>query len=262
MTCKPARRAKPPTVRDPTEQELVAIREAARSLLKRPARASLTLKSDPTGGVLISNPHANANGWHAHMSDTFGTASEAFSNQSFVRVLTAAADRKKPATEMQANAALALMGAIAPENELEAAIGEQIIAVHLASLDFLNRARTNAGEYRDTAVAYASAATKLTRTMGAMVETLTKLRTGGRQRIEVVYVNGPAVIGDNTQTVITGGDAGGGGNSIVGQPHATAAIAHIAAATGLPMRRADTEGDALPVASCEGQEALPDARRQ
>jgi hypothetical protein len=253
--------AAPQKLRDPTEGELAAIRSARESLASRPARVSMSVTADDKGAVTISNPYCDASGWNAHIGETFGTSSDAFSNQSFARILSAVADRKKPITELEANAALALMGAIAPANELEAVIGEQIIAAHAASLDFLARARMNAGEYRESAVAYANLATRLSRTMATHIEALTKLRTGGRQRIEVVYVNGPAVIGDNAQTVITGGGPRVGGESI-GQPHAPAALAHLAAATGLPLRRQDPEGAALPVACREGTEAVQDARRQ
>lgn len=248
-------------LRAPTPAEADAISQALDSRARRPLRVSMTVKAGDGGGLTVSNPHADGPGWNAHISETFGTSSDAFANQSFSRIASAVADRQKPITEMQANAALALMGAIAPANELEAAIGEQIITAHAASLDFLQRARLNAGEYRDTAVAYVNAATKLTRTMGGLVETLAKLRSGGRQRIEVVYVNGPAVFGDNAQTVIAGGGRGDNSGN-VDQPHASGAIACLAAAAGLPVRSQDPKGHALPIASGEGPEAVQDAWRQ
>lgn len=251
----------PSRLRDPTTREAAAIQNAHEKSAMRPARVSMSVTTTGEGGVSISNPHSDSAGWTAHIEETFGTSSEAFSNQAFARMLSSVVDRKTPATDVQANAALAIMGAIAPANELEAIIGEQIIAAHSASLDFLCRARLNAGEYRDTAAIYANMATKVSRTMAAHIEALTRLRSGGRQRIEVVYVNGPAIIGDNAQTVFAGGGPGDG-EQIVGQPHATEALAHIAAATGLPMRRQDPAGDALPGASREGPDAVPDARRK
>ena len=249
----------PPKSREPTPAESDAIRQALDNQARRPSRALVAVGATEVHALTINNPHTDTTGWMAHLTDTFGTSSEAFANQSFARVATAVAQQKKAVTETEANAALALMGAIAPANELEAVIGEQIIAAHAASLDFLQRARLNAGEYRDTAVAYANAATKLTRTMGGLVETLAKLRSGGRQRIEVVYVNGPAVFGDNAQTVIAGGGLGESSGN-VDQPHASEAVARIAAAARLPMRSQDPEGRALPVASREGPEAMQDAR--
>lgn len=253
-----------PKLREPTAGEREAMDLAAASLAKRPRRVEITQELEGTT-LKVGQPHSAGTDWSKHLTDTFGTASQPFASQSMVRLSTAIKDRGAPIpTEEQANAALALMAAIAPGDELEAAIGEQIIATHAASLDFLARARANAGEYRDSAAAYTNMATKVSRTMAAHIETLARLRSGGKQTHEVryVYVNGPAVFGDHAQTVIAGGDRGGGGSTIVGQPHATVALAHLEAATGLPMRRPDPEGEALPLAGREGPEAVPDARRQ
>lgn len=211
--------------------------------------------------MVIRNPHTDGAGWHAHMTDSFGTSSEAFSNQSFVRIANAVADSQKPPTELQANAALALMGAIAPRDELEAAIAEQIIAAHMASLDFLHRARLNAGEYVETAAAYTSMATKVSRTMTAHVETLARLRSGGKQIHEVryVYVNGPAVIGDNAQAVF-GGPEGGVRTENVDQPHGQPALAYIPGSPVPALRSEDPGRDALSRAGDPGAEALQEPR--
>jgi hypothetical protein len=251
-----------PQIREPTAAEAEAIRRALESQATRPARPSVQLlESDGPSSVTIANPHSDRKGWIAHAIEAFGTSSDPFLHQSYARVMTAVADRQKPLTEEQANAALALMAAIAPRDELEAVIGEQIIAAHTASLDFLSRARLNAGEYRDTAVAYANAATKLSRTMLAAVDTLSKLRSGGRQRIEVVYVNGPAVIGDNAQTVIAGGPEGAGSGNI-GQPHTLAALSGVAAPSDAALRSQDPPIENVPSARHQGEAAVQDARRQ
>lgn len=248
-------------LRDPTEAEAAAILAASESQKRRPARATVSVVKQENQVLSISNSHSDHVGWGRHLAETFGTSSIDATNQSFARISTAVQTKQEPVTQTQANAALALMGAIAPSNELEAAIGEQIVAAHIASLDFLSRARLNAGEFVNTASAYANMSTKLSRTMAMHIEALTKLRTGGRQRIEVVYVNGPAVIGDNTQAVFSGGGAHGGGGSKPDQPHAIAYLAGLAAPCGAPMRREDPERVAVPIASSEGAEALSDARR-
>jgi hypothetical protein len=241
MADKPARLpVEKPKVRAPTNGETMAIEAAKRAHLERPARVSLTLKSDADGALTISNPHTDGVGWGAHLIDTFGTSSEAFANQSFARIANAAADRKTPLTEAQANAALALMGAVAPRDELEAAIGEQIIAAHIASLDFLARARMNAGEYRDTAVAYTNAATKLTRTMGSLVETLAKLRNGGKQQVIVKHVYVDARGSQNViAETINRGEGSAGKN--LDQPH----VPGLAFAPGVPVWGEDASGDAV-----------------
>uniref|UniRef100_UPI0025F6CE8C hypothetical protein n=1 Tax=uncultured Phenylobacterium sp. TaxID=349273 RepID=UPI0025F6CE8C len=176
-------------LREPTSSEAAAILSAVQSRGRRPTRVTIGLKSGADKVMAISNPHTDSKGWGAHLTDTLGTSSYAFCDQALLRLLNVIADANAVPTETQANAALAMMGAVAPANELEAAMGEQIIAAHLASLDFLRRARLNAGEYRDSAVAYGNLATKLSRTMAVQTEALAKLRNGGKQTVEVVYVD-------------------------------------------------------------------------
>ena len=254
----------PPTFRQPTQAEREAIEAAKASIVGRPTRAEVKLHGVSGGTLSLGQAHADGTGWNAQLTDVFGTSSRAFSSQALARVATAVKDgRGSGPTEEQTNAALALMGAIAPRDELEAAIGEQIIATHLASLDLLARARLNAGEYVGSAAAYTTMATKVSRTMATHVEALAKLRSGGKQTHEVryVYVNGPAVFGDHAQTVIggAGAHAGGGGNTKPGQSHAQ----HHDGSSRLPeVWSQDPSRDALPVPVGEGSPAMSDARRQ
>ena len=254
----------PPTFRQPTQAEREAIEAAKASIVGRPTRAEVKLHGVSGGTLSLGQAHADGTGWNAQLTDVFGTSSRAFSSQALARVATAVKDgRGSGPTEEQTNAALALMGAIAPRDELEAAIGEQIIATHLASLDLLARARLNAGEYVGSAAAYTTMATKVSRTMATHVEALAKLRSGGKQTHEVryVYVNGPAVFGDHAQTVIGGAGtlAGGGENTKPGQ-----SLAQINdGSSRLPeMWSQDPGRDALPVPRGEGSAAMSDARRQ
>jgi hypothetical protein len=258
MPRKKAAPAAKPVLREPTEAEHAAGVAALAAQARRPARPSLAIghKGD---GMTIGNPHTDWRGWNAQIGEAFGSASEDSAHQAFGRLGAIAREKTEPISEGRANAMLALMSAIAPRDELEAAIGEQIVAAHLASMEFLSRAKMNAGEYRDTAVAYVNAATKLSRTMAVQVETLAKLRGGGRQRIEVIHVNGPASFGDGAQIYAPWGGGERPGNP--DQCHAPAQLAHIAPAPGVPMRGQDPEGHALPIAGREEPEAVPDARR-
>jgi len=247
---KKAKAAKP-ELREPTAREALAIAAAQARDAKRSTPASLTMVRADDGALSISNPHSDPQGWIAHVADTFGSRSDPFFHQSFKRICNVLADKGKVATEEQANGALAILSAIAPQNELETIIGEQIIACHMASLDFMSRARLNAGEYRDSANIYANMATKASRTMAAHIDALAKLRSGGKQVIQVVHVNGPAVVGDNAQTIISGGVPGDGDQNIT-RPDAPAALAHIAATVVPPMWGEDPERITVPRAGGEG----------
>jgi hypothetical protein len=100
------------------------------------------------------------------------------------------------------NAALAMLSAIAPKDELEAMLAVQIIASNHAALEMTGRCiRTDRVDFKAT---YGNLATKFQRTQIAQVEALDRHRRGGKQIVEHVHVNagGQAVIAG---TVNTGG---------------------------------------------------------
>jgi hypothetical protein len=245
-----------------TAQALKAARERQASRPIRPA-----VKQELVGTALHHGPpHSDVEGWSDHLTDTFGTTSRAFAEQSMLRLVNLTKDPKAATTtEAETNAALALMAAINPANEYETVIAEQIVATHVASMDFLRRSRLNAAEYVDAASAYANMANKTSRTMAVHVEALNKLRTGGKQQVEVryVYVNGPAVIGDNANAVF--GDVrapkGGGEDAKPPQPHELAALSFAPGAPVSPVRSEEPSGRTVSGAGDAEQEAMPPPRR-
>jgi hypothetical protein len=119
--------------------------------------------------------------------------------------------RAQVASEAQINAALALLGAIAPRDELETVPGEQIVAAHVLSMELMHQAKCS--DTIPKMEAYTSMATKLSRSMATHIDALGKLRSGGKQQVIVkhVYVQGDAYVGDSGQAVFGGFDAQGGG---------------------------------------------------
>ena len=248
-------------LRDPTTAESKAIVEAAKRQLERPARVKLKASESAPKVLSVEPVHNNRDGSIAHLRETFGTRSGDYANRGLTTLINIVGPAGKTAAEETINAGLALLGAIEPRDELEAAMAQQIIASHVASLEFLERARMNMGEYRDTACAYVNAATKLSRTMAVQIEALAKIRNGGKQTHEVryVYVNGP-VLGAGAQAVF-GVPGGGVRGTNFDQPHGTSAPAALAFAPSVPVWSENPGRDAMPVAGGEGEEALPDARR-
>lgn len=250
-------------LREPTEAEAKAIAAAEEILAARPSRVVANVeKIGPAGVLTVQQPHSNGEGWSKQLVATLGTSSPDFADEALKRVANAVGDGRSTVTTSQYSGALALMGGIDPQNELEAAIGEQIIAAHVASMDFMRRARCNAGESFEIAAAYANMATKVSRTMATHVETLAKLRSGGKQQVVVkhIYVQGDAYVGDDGQAVFGGveGQGGGGGGRKAGQPHTQPHT--LAYAPGEPLWGADADGIAMPSASGSRSEALSDAR--
>jgi len=97
------------------------------------------------------------------------------------------------------NAALAMIEAAAPKDEIEGALAVQMPCTHIAAMAVLAKLDVAfASEQR--VAAFGSAAARLMRSYATQVEILRRLRNGGQQfvRVEHVHVNdgGRAVIGN------------------------------------------------------------------
>ncbi len=105
------------------------------------------------------------------------------------------------------NAGLAIMSAVGPTNELEAALATQMVAAH----HFAMLSWSRASSQTDVTVVQANAAlaNKASRTFTLQAEALAKMRRGGEQVVRHVHVN------DGGQAVIAGtfnAAQGGGGD--------------------------------------------------
>lgn len=131
----------------------------------------------------------------AALSQALGSDSPDFQNYIIAQTLGALA-LMKGGGDMTGglNAGLAIIGAVAPTNELEAALAAQMVASnHFAMLSWERAARQT-----DMVVVQANAAlaNKASRTFTLQMEALAKLRRGGEQVVRHVHVNegGQAVI--------------------------------------------------------------------
>lgn len=239
--------------REPSQDDQRAMVEAMVRLRDRPVRGSLAI--DQAGGsVEINSPHADKFGWNAQMQDTFGTRSGDFSDACINWLANAAAERGKPLSQTTVNAALAVVAAAEPANEMEALLAVQMFATHDLSMELMRRAK-QADNLRVMAE-YGTLATKLSRTMTTQIEALGKLRRGGEQTVRVehvhVYEGSQAVVG-----VVNTGGAGGNGKR-VGQSYGPG----IAAALGPEMLGEDQAGNGVPMPRDARQEAVPHSRRR
>jgi hypothetical protein len=100
---------------------------------------------------------------------------------------------------MAINAALAMIEAAAPRDELEGALAVQMACTHTAAMSVLAKMDSGLGTERRTA-AFGSTAARLLKAYAMQLEVLRRLRTGGQQfvRVEHVHVNDgwQAVIGN------------------------------------------------------------------
>ena len=245
------KKSEPPSLREPSEREKRFMAEAKQRGLRRSKRAEVQWK-----GSVVTATHGDDLGNAYALQDTFGTTSHDFMAASLgaVEAMTRARGTERGVSADHLNSGLALLGAIAPQTELETALAMQMTGVHALACEMLWRAK--ASDCRNAMGDYGGLAVKLTRTFAAQVEALAKLRGGGKQLVEVkhVYVNGNAVVGDVHH-------AGGGGahHESSEQPH-TKALAHDPGAQCPPVWSEDAGWEPVPVASGAGTQALPDAR--
>jgi hypothetical protein len=144
-------------------------------------------------------PDGETEVWWGRLKNALGTSSDAFVDASLRQLQSAAQLPNGGISETALNAALAIVEAAAPKNEIEAALAIQMAATHAASMSVLPRFGGGGGSERRL-IAVASAAARLLQAYATQVETLRRLRHGGSQlvRVEHVHINegGKALIGN------------------------------------------------------------------
>ena len=141
-------------------------------------------------------PDGDRKQWWDALKSALGTASSSFVNVSLLQLQSAARLPDGPLSEVTMNAALAMIEAAAPQNEIEGALAVQMACTHCAAMFVLSRVN---GCTQRSVSAYSAAAAKLLRAYTLQVEALRRLRSGGSQhvRVEHIQINdqGRAVIG-------------------------------------------------------------------
>jgi len=140
-------------------------------------------------------------------------------------------------SEKSYNAALAVLEAAAPQNELEAMLVVQMIAANEAGL----RCTSMVGKCgtKEHSVAFGNLSNKYMRTFVAQMEALTKIRRGGEQVVKYIHVH------EGGQAVVAGTINQQGGRANAGsaeQPHGQSADSPL---TALPCE--DTTRHGVPV---------------
>lgn len=136
-----------------------------------------------------------------------------------------------------------------------AMLATQAFALNSIFTELARRAGANMGEYMGATESYMRLALKAQAQSRATIEALERLANGREQTVKHVHVDnrgGQAVIAENVHT----GGQGNGKNS--DQSHGAATGL---AGVGPALLGADPFGNGVPIASGEGAEAVPDARR-
>lgn len=240
--------------------------EAERRVEQRPLNPGVAIDERP-GPLLFTSPHSDDAAWQRQITDAFGSNSYSIA-QTFLRQLgemcspVFMGERMVP-DELELNALLGFVNSLRPENEIQAALAAQMVAVHIATM------RMAAQSLRGGRVDKLSAnvMSRLSSTFASQCEALDRLKgRRGRQEINVRYERH-----DHKHVHV-----GGGGFETGSQAHAPRPLTSedsginehpSGAPTGEHERsaavpRQDPVGRRLPCTSGEGTQALPDARRR
>jgi hypothetical protein len=135
--------------------------------------------------------------WEARLNDALGTLSPDFVRASLLQIQSAARSPYGTISETAINAALAMVEAAAPRDEIEGALAIQMACTHTAAMSVLSKMDSGFGTERRIA-AFGSTAARLMRTFTMQVEVLRRLRHGGHQFVRVEHIH----IGDGGQALI------------------------------------------------------------
>jgi len=159
---------------------------------------SLTTFRDDDGQLQINANESNA------LSKATGSEHESFQDLVISWLYQALPEQIKQADDL-IEGSLALLQGIGPKNEIEAMLAAQMIATHFCSMEMTGRTQS-VEQTQDMLSCNSNMAIKFMKTFCTQLETLNKLRNGGKQTIQVQHVNvqdgGQAVVGN----IKTGGE--------------------------------------------------------
>jgi hypothetical protein len=190
----------------PTPAEAAVMnRYTERTARRPPARIKVARGK---GGVTTRSDHPDLGTGTVNLMNALGTASLPFM-QGLLRQITNVASQGQQPDEANINFVLAVVNGIEPRDEVEAMLGAQMAAVHMATMTFARRlAHVENIPQQDAAE---RALNKLGRTFTTQMEALKRYRSTGQQTVRVERVNveagGQAIVGS-----VTAPSSGGGGD--------------------------------------------------
>lgn len=179
---RPKRRRRNRKRPDPPDELWEWEKEAAKRVRARPFPPNVILEPAGFESEHWTSPHSDVNLWTLQLAEAFGTRSRAVF-VTFMRQLEALCDRSHwdeearqlRLDEHEFSAALAIVNATKPQNEMEAALAAQMVAIHILTM----KTAARAFQYQhDTSTA--ATAGKLARTFAMQIEALQSLR--GKKR--------------------------------------------------------------------------------
>lgn len=236
-------------VRELTERERARRDELRERNLERPDRPESAFEMDGATRIVRPANDGDINLYSVSMLEAFGTRSIPFLNDTLDNI-TKVMSSSQNITERQHDAAVAIMAAVEPQDELEATLAAQMVAANDCAMRCM---RSMAGsQMTDHHQMYGNLANKFMRTFAAQMEALAKHRRGGEQVVKYIHVHegGQAVVAG---TINQGGRRNGKDD---GQAQGTGPASQCSALSG-----PDPARDGMPLPS-DVERPLSHSRRQ
>jgi len=230
--------------RKPTEAECMAIAEANAVYDGLPARPEIK-SGVQDDGYHFHVTHDDEQGGARQVQVAFGTRSTQF----VTRAISDLANIVGPDSQ-EMGAAVSLIDAMAPADEVEAAMAIQFAVSHALSLHVAGKVKqaTLLPQFNS----YIANMTKLQRTMVAVLDGINDHRTGGAQTVIhkhiYVYEGGQAVVAEQVTT-------GTRNDAIAGQAYGQSP-------RGPALLGQNPQGYGVPVPGAQGEEAVSNPRRR
>lgn len=178
-----------------------------------------------------------------------GSDSDDFNNILATQVVnTLWRDTDPEIRQRQFSAALAVLLGVQPADEIEGMLAAQMVATHNAAMECYRRAMLDNQSFEGRREGL-NQANKLVRSYTMLVEALNRHRGKGQQKVTVEHVH----VHSGGQAIVGAVEGGGVTRESEDRPDAPAAITH---EPGIPMRSADPEREAVPVAAGTGETPL------
>jgi hypothetical protein len=195
----PVQAQKPPYEPTQAEKDAVAAHESRRKKRRPAPDLGVTFEGNK---ALIDPDHPDPQTGIRLIMEAIGTPEPSFYHSFLDQLVNLTSKDGKPDEDML-NFALAVVKGIEPNDQVEAMLAAQMVAVHMATLTLAKRLEhVQTLPQQDSA---AGAFNKLARTFATQVEALKRYRSTGEQKVTVQHVNvndgGQAIVGN----VTTGG---------------------------------------------------------
>jgi hypothetical protein len=213
----------------------------------RPRRAQSTVKVVNSALRIECHDKEHGEFYYLGTREAVGSSSSGFLHVTLNQVVGSIAGNGAP-SEDEYNAAIAVMAAVQPENEVEALLASQMVAANTGAHRCVKKMlATNRVDFMQS---YGGLANKFMRTFAVQMEALAKIRRGGEQVVKYIHVH------EGGQAVVAGTiNQGGGGNSKdAEQSHRAGPACECAALPG-----PDSTRDGMPLTS-HAERAVSHAR--